>query len=47
MEKTKLVDLITSNLFWKPQSFKSYKAMRNYLDELQIEELEEILADLD
>ena len=45
MNKNLLILLISKKLFGKPQSLKSYKAMRNYLEQLDIEQLKGMLKE--
>ena len=39
ISKDKLIDHIIGNLFGKPKTFKSYKAMINYLEQLDLDQL--------
>ena len=43
MNKDRLANQISQYLFGKPQSLKSYHAMRNYLDQLDIYQLRRML----
>ena len=45
MDKTNLIDHISGNLFGKPKSLKSYKTMRNYLEQMDIDQLKKMLKE--
>ena len=45
MDKTKLINDITENLFGKPQNLKSREVMKNYLNQIEIEKLRYMLKE--
>tara|TARA_B100001109_G_C18578745_1_gene342263 strand:- start:439 stop:582 length:144 start_codon:yes stop_codon:yes gene_type:complete len=45
MDKTKLINGITENLFGKPQNLKSQEVMKNYLNQIEIEKLRYMLKE--
>ncbi len=45
MNKSLLIDRITEELFGRPLTLKSYQAMRNYLQQLDQDQLKEMLKE--
>ena len=43
MKKSQILDYIAKNLFGEPQTFKSYEAMINYLNQLEMDQLKMML----
>ena len=46
MNKSLLIDRITKELFGRPLTLKSYQAMRNYLQQLDQDQLKEMLKEI-
>ena len=45
MDRYQLIDHICGNFFGRPQTLKSYKAMRNYLEQLDKDQLKSMIKD--
>ena len=43
MKKSQILDYVSKNLFGEPQTLKSYKAMINYLNQLDMDQLKMML----
>ena len=45
MEKAKLIEILTENLFGEPQNLKSLEVMKSYLNQIEIEKIKYLLKE--